>query len=59
MSVPKLRFPGFAGEWERKRLGPFIEEFREKSTRQDQFEVLTSARSGLMRQKEYYDNERT
>jgi type I restriction enzyme S subunit len=58
MSVPKLRFPGFAGEWERKRLGPFIEEFREKSTRQDQFEVLTSARSGLMRQKEYYDNER-
>ena len=53
-----LRFPEFEGEWCVKALGPFIEEFREVSTEQDQFEVLTSARSGLLKQKDYYDNDR-
>jgi type I restriction enzyme S subunit len=59
-TLPKLRFPEFqdAGEWEGKLLGSFIEEFREKSTVQDEFEVLTSARGGLVRQREYYDNDR-
>ncbi|MCF8150985.1 MAG: restriction endonuclease subunit S [Sulfuritalea sp.] len=59
-TLPKLRFPEFreAGEWEKKLLGTSIEEFREKSTVQDEFEVLTSARSGLVRQREYYDNDR-
>lgn len=59
-TLPKLRFPEFreAGEWEERRLGSSIEEFREKSTAQDEFEVLTSARSGLVRQREYYDNDR-
>lgn len=58
MTVPRLRFPGFVGKWEEKRLGPFFEEYREKSSEQDQFDVLTSARSGLLRQKDYYDNDR-
>lgn len=58
MNVPALRFPEFEGEWEEKRLGEFFEEFREKSVEQDQYEVLTSARSGLVRQKDYYDNDR-
>jgi len=59
-TVPGLRFPEFrdAGEWEICQLGKFIEEFRENSCIQDEFEVLTSARSGLVRQREYYDNER-
>ncbi len=59
-TLPKLRFPEFrdAGEWVEKLLGSSIEEFREKSTVQDEFEVLTSARSGLVRQREYYDNDR-
>lgn len=58
--VPRLRFPEFreAGEWEEKRLGNFIEEFREKSKVQNEFEIFTSARSGLVRQREYYDNNR-
>jgi restriction endonuclease S subunit len=59
-TVPRLRFPEFldAGEWEESKLGEFIEEFREKSSIQDEFEALTSARSGLVRQREYYDNNR-
>lgn len=57
---PRLRFPEFrdAGEWEEKPLANLIEEYREKSTVQDEFEVMTSARSGLVRQREYYDNDR-
>jgi len=59
-TVPSLCFPEFreAGEWVEKKLGEFIEEFREKSSIQDEFEVLTSSRSGLVKQREYYDNDR-
>lgn len=59
-TVPKLRFPEFcdAPEWEEKQLGKHIEEFRQSSTVQDEFEVLTSARSGLVRQRDYFDNDR-
>lgn len=59
-TIPRFRFPEFcdAGDWEEAPLGKFIEEFREKSTLQDEFEVMTSARSGLVRQREYYDNDR-
>jgi len=57
---PRIRFPEFrkAGEWGERLLGSFIEEFRSKSTVQDEFEVMTSARSGLVRQRDYYDNDR-
>lgn len=55
---PKLRFPEFDREWEKLAIGKFIREFRQKSTVQDQYEVLTSARAGLIRQKDYYENER-
>lgn len=57
---PRLRFPEFrdAGDWKEVTLAKFIEEFREKSTVQDEYEVMTSARSGLVRQRDYYDNDR-
>lgn len=59
-TIPRLRFSEFreAGEWEAYSLGGFIEEYREKSISQDEYEVLTSARSGLIRQRDYYDNDR-
>jgi type I restriction enzyme S subunit len=57
---PRLRFPEFqnAEEWEERLLESFIEEFRGKSNIQDEYEVMTSARSGLVRQRDYYDNDR-
>lgn len=57
--LPRLRFPEFqdSGEWEEKQLGKHILEFRQQSTIQDEFEVLTSAQSGLIRQKDYFDND--
>jgi type I restriction enzyme S subunit len=59
-TLPKLRFPKFknAPVWQEDRLGNHIEEFRQKSNTQDEYEVLTSSRSGLIRQREYYDNNR-
>lgn len=59
-TIPCLRFPEFchAGEWKEAPLAKFIEEFREKSTIQDEFPVMTSARSGLVRQRDYYENDR-
>ncbi|EEG9006402.1 restriction endonuclease subunit S [Escherichia coli] len=59
-TLPKIRFPNFQSttEWKICPLSDFIEEYREKSTYQDEYEVLTSARNGLIRQREYYDNER-
>jgi type I restriction enzyme S subunit len=53
---PRLRFPEFRdkGEWKPVKLSEVFEEYREKSTVQDQYEVLTSARRGLIRQKDYY-----
>ncbi len=59
-TVPRLRFPEFrdVGEWVAYSLDGFIEEYREKSSSQDEHEVLTSARSGLIRQRDYYDNDR-
>jgi len=57
-AVPKLRFEEFSGEWEALPLGGFIDEYREKSLSQDQHEVLTSARTGLVRQRDYFDNDR-
>ena len=58
--APKMRFPEFkdAAKWQEQPVGAHIEEYREKSTHQDEYEVLTSSRDGLVRQKDYYDNTR-
>jgi type I restriction enzyme S subunit len=60
VSIPKLRFPEFRGSeaWEEEPLKKVIQEYRKKSTIQDEYEVLTSSRGGLVKQKDYYDNTR-
>lgn len=57
---PRLRFPEFRkeGSWSEKPVSRFIEEFRGRSSVQDEHEVMTSSRSGLVRQRDYYDNDR-
>lgn len=58
----QIRFKGDDGktfpDWEKKELGSFIEEYSNKSIIQDEYEVLTSSRNGLLPQRQYYDNER-
>ena len=54
----KKRLKGFGGEWKEKKLEYFIKEYKQKPTPEDNFEVLTSAKSGLMKQTDYYGDNR-
>ena len=53
----KKRLPGFSGEWEKHKLGEFIIEHTEKTTKNNQYPVLTSSRRGLFLQSDYYNKE--
>ena len=55
-NVPKLRFKEFTDEWEEKRLGNYLIEFKEKIPYTTNLPKLTSSRKGLLFQKDYYDN---
>jgi type I restriction enzyme, S subunit len=59
-STPELRFPEFRNKskWIESKLEKYIEEFREKSSVQDEYEILTSSRGGLVKQRDYYENSR-
>ncbi len=54
----KKRLKGFYGEWKEKKLDQFIKEHKEKPTNIDNFIVLTSAKFGLVKQSEYYGDNR-
>ena len=57
-SVPDLRFPEFKEGWTEKRLRESISEFKEKSNQNNQHIVLTSSNKGLMKQSDYYGENR-
>lgn len=44
-------------EWEEKRLGEILKEYVEKTTKEDQFSILSSAKNGLFLQEEYFNRE--
>lgn len=54
----KKRLPGFEGEWTVQPLGNWLKEYKNKSSENDQYEVLTSSRNGLVLQSEYFENNR-
>ena len=45
-------------EWEKSKLNKYINEIKENSKTQDEYEVLTSSRRGLIRQAEYFEGSR-
>ncbi|WP_459914150.1 restriction endonuclease subunit S [Enterococcus thailandicus] len=53
--VPEIRFPGFTGDWEQRKLGEYLVPYNEVTTENNQYPVLTSSRKGLFFQKDYYD----
>ncbi len=56
--VPKLRFPGFKGEWEEVEFGKLIEESRESSKKEDEDILLTSAIDGVFLNSEKFSHQR-
>lgn len=54
----KKRLPGFNGEWKNYKLESFIEDYNEKPRDGIKYEILTSAKSGLMKQTDYYGDNR-
>ncbi len=54
----KKRLKGFDGEWKEKKLEYFIKDYKQKPTDEDNHEVLTSAKAGLMKQTDYYGDNR-
>ena len=57
--VPEIRFAGFTGDWEQRKLGDVSEDYVEKTTVEDQYPVLTSSQQkGIVLQDEYFSGER-
>lgn len=54
----KKRLKGFDGEWMYNKLDYFIEEYKEKPKGGCEYEVFTSSKSGLMKQTDYYGDNR-
>lgn len=46
-SVPEVRFPGFAGDWDKKTMGKILNEYTDKSKVEDEFELLSSTNNGM------------
>ena len=44
-------------EWKKVKLGNCIEEINDRSTKNNQYEVLTSSKSGIYSQEEYFDKQ--
>ena len=54
----KKRLKGFSGVWKEYKLDYFIEDYNEKPKEANNYEVLTSAKTGLMKQTDYYGDNR-
>ena len=58
INTPRLRFPGFSGEWEEKKLGEIATKKNNRNSKLDVSRVLTnSANSGVVDQNEYFDRD--
>lgn len=54
---PALRFQGYEDDWEEVKLGECIEDYVEKTTKQNQYPVLTSSQNqGIVFQENYFAN---
>ena len=55
--TPEIRFEGFEGSWEQKKLGDVINLYDNKTTVENEFPVLSSTMNGIYLQKEYFNQE--
>lgn len=56
--VPEIRFKGFSGDWEEKRLGEVAEKVTKKNANTIYVETFTnSAEQGIVSQRDYFDHD--
>ncbi len=57
--IPELRFPEFQndGEWVEKKLGECVFEKNIKTTKNNQYPILTSSKNGIILQNEYFNKQ--
>ena len=56
--VPKIRFPGFTGEWEQKQISDLFDKISAKNKYNLISNVITnSAEFGLIPQKDYFEKD--
>lgn len=55
--VPKLRFPGFTGNWEQRKLSDFTERVVRKNGAESDRPLTISAQDGLIDQREYFNRQ--
>ncbi len=53
-TVPKLRFPGFTGDWEEKKLGKVFSRLTRKNAENNQNVLTISAQYGLISQLDFF-----
>lgn len=57
-TVPEVRFPGFSGEWDQKKLGDISKKVTEKNAALKYDETLTnSAEFGIINQRQFFDKD--
>ena len=54
----RKRLAGFSEEWKEVRLGDYLLEYKEKPVDVTTYEILTSSKKGIMKQSEYYGENR-
>lgn len=56
--IPRLRFPGFEGEWEEKKLGELADRINRRNRQLEASRVLTnSATDGVVDQSDYFERD--
>ncbi|MDE6318369.1 MAG: restriction endonuclease subunit S, partial [Lachnospiraceae bacterium] len=55
--TPKVRFKGFTGAWEQRKLGEIILDYTEKNPDGEDLPVLTSSRQGIQKQEDHFGSE--
>jgi len=56
-NIPKLRFPEFSGEWEKKKINDIVLEKNKKSITNNQFPILSSSMGGIYLQSDYFNKQ--
>ena len=53
----KKRLPGFSEEWKKVKIGSFIEEIDERSTVNNQYEILSVTKNGMVFQSSHFNKQ--